>query len=254
MIGRICLFVCIFACALASGTVSALKGTGVGKIEEKTTIHGCKSRLESGQVTRFSIGIRGDWSMSTNIDDYAGFYTLKNRKGHVFTFELDQSNHDALLESLNLRISELCGLPAGTLAITEARIRRFKAKLAKDRAAIRLKLEIQAKATDGHDSFKLRHRMLADIAFTPAGITLSWTAPVTHSDGTSLSLADIEGYGIHYGKSPGNYTNHVTLVDGTAQSVTLNDIPAGTYYLVMTTYDVNGEESNYSEMISFTVQ
>jgi hypothetical protein len=85
-------------------------------------------------------------------------------------------------------------------------------------------------------------------------VTLGWSAPVTRSDGTPLSLADIDGYFIHYGTSAGNYTNHVKVADGTAQSVTLTDLPLGAYYLVMTTYDVDGRESNYSEVISLIVE
>jgi len=85
-------------------------------------------------------------------------------------------------------------------------------------------------------------------------ITLSWKAPVARSDGTPLSLADIDGYRIHYGTSAGNYTNHIDLADGSAQSVVLTDLPVGTYYLVMTTYDVDGRESSYSGVISVVVQ
>jgi len=83
--------------------------------------------------------------------------------------------------------------------------------------------------------------------------SLSWTAPVTRADGTPLSLADIGGYYIYYGESEGSYPNRVDLDDGTAQAVTLNDIPVGTYYMVMTTYDVNGRESSYSSVVEKTV-
>jgi hypothetical protein len=86
-------------------------------------------------------------------------------------------------------------------------------------------------------------------------ITLKWKAPVVRADGTPLSLADIDGYRIHYGKSAGNYTSHIDVADGTAQSVTLTDIPLGTtYYLVMSTYDVDGRESGYSAVVSKSVQ
>ena len=85
-------------------------------------------------------------------------------------------------------------------------------------------------------------------------LALNWKAPVSRTDGTPLSLADIDGYRIHYGKSSGNYTNHFTLADGTAQKVKLTNIPVGTYYLVMTTYDVYGRESGYSPQVIKTVQ
>jgi hypothetical protein len=80
-------------------------------------------------------------------------------------------------------------------------------------------------------------------------LTLSWTAPVTRSDGTPLSLADIDGFYLYYGTSPGNYPNHVNVTDGTTQEVTLNNLAVGTYYIVMTTYDVDGRESSYSVMV-----
>jgi hypothetical protein len=85
-------------------------------------------------------------------------------------------------------------------------------------------------------------------------MTLNWTAPVARADGTPLSLADIDGYRIHYGKSSGNYTSHVTLADGTAQRATLTGIPVGTYYMAMTTYDVDGRESGYSAQVIKTVR
>ncbi len=87
-----------------------------------------------------------------------------------------------------------------------------------------------------------------------SSLTLQWTAPVARSDGTPLTLADIDGFRIHYGNSAGSYTNHVTVADGTAQKVTLTDIPVGTYYLVMTTYDVDGRESSYSSVVTKTIQ
>jgi len=86
-------------------------------------------------------------------------------------------------------------------------------------------------------------------------VTLKWKAPVARADGTPLSLADIGGYRIHYGKSSGNYTSLLDVPDGTAQSVTLTDLPLGvTYYIVLSTYDVAGRESGYSAVVSKSVQ
>jgi hypothetical protein len=89
----------------------------------------------------------------------------------------------------------------------------------------------------------------------PAGsFTLSWSAPTTRADGSPLSLADIDGYRIYYSNSPGNYSSVVEVPDGTAQSADVTDLPAGTYYLVMTTYDNTGQESTFSEEIAKTTQ
>ena len=83
-------------------------------------------------------------------------------------------------------------------------------------------------------------------------IGLGWTAPTARADGTPLSLADISGYRVYYGASAGNYPNSADVPDGTATSTRVTGIPVGSYYLVMTTYDVNGVESGYSSAIRKT--
>jgi hypothetical protein len=85
-------------------------------------------------------------------------------------------------------------------------------------------------------------------------INLQWTAPVARTDGTPLSLADIDGYYIDYGTSSNNYPNRLEVPDGTAQSATITDLPVGTYYIVMKTYDVGGLVSAPSPMVSKTTQ
>jgi hypothetical protein len=92
-------------------------------------------------------------------------------------------------------------------------------------------------------------KVQAEVAAQTGSLALQWTAPVTRTDGTPLSLADIDGYRIYYGESAGNYPNRLEVADGTAQSATITEIPVGTYYIVMTTYDVSGLESAYSSMV-----
>ncbi len=84
--------------------------------------------------------------------------------------------------------------------------------------------------------------------------SLDWTAPVTRSDGTPLSLADINGYRIYHGTSPGVYPDIAEVRDGTATSATVTGVPLGTSYVVMTTNDGAGRESLYSLEVSKTVQ
>ena len=91
------------------------------------------------------------------------------------------------------------------------------------------------------------------VAPATGNFRLSWTAPTTRSDGTPLSLADIDGFRIYYGKSKGSYPNSVDVRDGSAQSAVVKNIPVGSYYVVMTTYDVTGLESGYSSAISKNV-
>ena len=65
-----------------------------------------------------------------------------------------------------------------------------------------------------------------------------------------MSLADIDGYRIYYGRSRGNYTNQVNITNGAATSRTVSNLTQGRYYIVMTTYDYSGRESAQSPEIS----
>jgi hypothetical protein len=88
----------------------------------------------------------------------------------------------------------------------------------------------------------------------PAGsATLNWTAPVARSDQSPLSLADIGGYRVYYGTVEGEYTYQVDVKDGTAVEAVIDDLSTGTYYFVVTTYDTEGRESEYSELVVKTI-
>jgi hypothetical protein len=87
----------------------------------------------------------------------------------------------------------------------------------------------------------------------PSSVTIAWTAPVARADGSPLSLAEIGGYRVYYGNSEGDYPNRVDVNDGTAVESTLNDLASGTYYIVVTTYDVAGRESEFSPVVIKTI-
>jgi hypothetical protein len=84
--------------------------------------------------------------------------------------------------------------------------------------------------------------------------TLQWTAPAARSDGSPLSLADIDGYRIYYGTSTGNLAQIIDVTDGTAVSAAISNVSTGTWYVAMTTYDVSGLESSRSGVVTKTAQ
>jgi hypothetical protein len=86
-----------------------------------------------------------------------------------------------------------------------------------------------------------------------AAISLSWTAPYEREDGTPISMSEIAGYRVYYGTSQGDYSEGVDITDSSTMQVTLNNVPSGTYYIVVTTYDIDGVESAYSEEFVTTV-
>jgi hypothetical protein len=86
-----------------------------------------------------------------------------------------------------------------------------------------------------------------------AAISLSWIAPSERVDGTPIAMSEIAGYRVYYGVSQGDYSEKVDIADSSTMQVTLNNVPSGTYYIVVTTFDTDGRESWYSEEVVTTV-
>ncbi len=79
-------------------------------------------------------------------------------------------------------------------------------------------------------------------------ITNSVAAQVTLTWDTSAA-DDIAGYKIYYGNSSMNYNSIVDV--GNQTSYTISDLVNGnTYYIAVTAYDVNGNESGFSREIN----
>ena len=86
-----------------------------------------------------------------------------------------------------------------------------------------------------------------------AQVILAWVAPVEREDGTPISMSEIAGYRVYYGMSEGDYTNEVDISDRGTMQATLSDLLSGTYYIVVTTYDMEGRESSYSPVVITSV-
>ena len=84
-------------------------------------------------------------------------------------------------------------------------------------------------------------------------ITLSWVAPVAREDNSPLSLSAITGYKVYYGTTPGQYSNSATINNSAATGYTINNLPSTTYYLVVTTIDTSGRESQYSTEVVLAI-
>ncbi|MBE9560368.1 MAG: fibronectin type III domain-containing protein [Proteobacteria bacterium] len=82
--------------------------------------------------------------------------------------------------------------------------------------------------------------------------SLNWTAPVAREDETPISMAEIAGYRVHYGTTQGSYTQTININDAYIDEITF-DVPDGIYYFVITTIDVDGRESAFSEEVVLTV-
>jgi hypothetical protein len=115
--------------------------------------------------------------------------------------------------------------------------------------------DIGITVSDGSDSSTLTaFTIVVEDASTVGSITLSWTPPSTREDGTSLSLSEIDGYHIYKGDSESFLELEMDINDNSVTEYTLSNIPAGTYYFSVTTYDIEGNESGFSNTIQKQTQ
>jgi hypothetical protein len=80
--------------------------------------------------------------------------------------------------------------------------------------------------------------------------TLSWDPPTTNADGTPLT--DLAGYKVYYGTVSGSYSQNINV--GNITTYTVADLNNGTYYFAVTAYNTSGNESEYSNEVSKTIQ
>lgn len=83
-------------------------------------------------------------------------------------------------------------------------------------------------------------------------VSIDWIAPSLRADENTLSLAEIDGYRVYYGKTSGDYLNQIDIIDSTAQEATVT-ATRGNYYYVVTCIDTAGRESVYSEEVSIRI-
>lgn len=93
-----------------------------------------------------------------------------------------------------------------------------------------------------------------DTSAQTGSVSLSWTAPVARADGAALALSEITGYTVYYGTTAGDFPNSINVNHGSSTSATISKLPAGTYFMVVTTRDSDGRESGQSGLVTKQVQ
>ncbi|MEN8177859.1 MAG: putative Ig domain-containing protein [Pseudomonadota bacterium] len=104
--------------------------------------------------------------------------------------------------------------------------------------------------SDGTDTTALSAMsIMVDDTSAPLGVAdLIWQIPITRTDGTPLELSEIDGYRIYMGSTSENLAMLVDLNDGSATSHSVTGLTTGIHYFAVTTYDIDGNESSYSNI------
>ena len=82
-------------------------------------------------------------------------------------------------------------------------------------------------------------------------VTLNWTPPTENTNGTVLT--NLAGYNIHYGTTPGDYTQTVAVSNAGIATYVVDDLTPGTYYFSVGAVNSQGAESPLSSAVSARV-
>lgn len=89
-----------------------------------------------------------------------------------------------------------------------------------------------------------------DITVKPTSALLSWTAPVTRTDGSLLPISEIAGYKVYVGSSATELGFKANIPDPYTLEHQITQLGEGTYYFAVTTYDHANLESELSSVVS----
>jgi len=81
-------------------------------------------------------------------------------------------------------------------------------------------------------------------------INLSWTAPTSYEDDTFLPLSEISGYRIYTGVSIDSMSFTADVSNPGSIAYRLSNISADMKFIAISTYDINGIESQKSVPVS----
>ncbi len=82
--------------------------------------------------------------------------------------------------------------------------------------------------------------------------TLSWTPPTENTDGSLF--ADLSGYRIYYGFSPGTLTNSILINNTGITTYVIENLNVNTtYYFSITSINSSNVESAYSAIVSANI-
>jgi hypothetical protein len=104
---------------------------------------------------------------------------------------------------------------------------------------------------DGQENVSLSAFEITVVGSSTGSATLSWTAPTENSDSTPLT--DLSGYTVYYGTAVDNYPNSVRIHNPSITINVIENLSLGTWYFVVTAFDISGNESERSNFASATI-
>ncbi len=100
-------------------------------------------------------------------------------------------------------------------------------------------------ASDGQETASLGPFSILVRPVRTGSVSLSWQPPTQREDGSALT--NLAGYRLFYGRQPGEYANQVRIENPGITRYVVDNLAAGSWYFVMTAFDADGLESDFSK-------
>ena len=105
--------------------------------------------------------------------------------------------------------------------------------------------------SDGKTSSSLPAFQIAVAKPANGSALVSWTKPVTNTDGSKLD--NLSGYRIHYGTSLSSLTKNISIGSSATTSASIEGLSKGTWYFAVVAFTTAGIESAMSSAASKTI-
>jgi hypothetical protein len=106
--------------------------------------------------------------------------------------------------------------------------------------------------SDGRATRSLAPFSINVVATATGSATLMWTPPTRNSDGSTLT--NLAGYKIYWGRTPGSYTNWVTVNNPGLATYVIDQLTSGTWYFAVSAMAASGRESAKSNEANKRIQ
>jgi hypothetical protein len=110
---------------------------------------------------------------------------------------------------------------------------------------------VTVSVSDGAATATLAPFAIDVVARGNGSATLNWTAPTERTDGSAL--ADLAGYKIYWGTSPGKYKFSTDIATPGVTTYVVEGLTPAKWYFVATAYDSTGVESRFTNAASKVV-
>jgi hypothetical protein len=211
-----------FAILLSIAAI-ALSGCLSGDDEESAA-------ASSVQPANAAPTIAGSPATSVKVDESYSFVpSATDANGDALNFSIENK---PLWISFNVESGELSGRPTA--------------------ADIGIYSDILLSVSDGSASASLPRFSISVDQVGSFSTTLSWTAPTQNEDGSALT--DLAGYKLYWGNGSGGYDHSVTIDSPGITTYVVENLSAGTYEFVATSFNEAGVESVHSNTATRVLQ